>query len=301
MKTTALGWIFILFLFPFSAFGIDIVSISPKVVFSGVPVTVIGGPFSADVVIDLGGRQLQPQSSGPRQLTFITPELPAGEYALFLLDGGKASKTLSLMIEFPPPLISEISPVSLDVCSTPEERLVSLHGEHIQDGAQLLFDGAVVSMSRKDETFFSFTPPPLPAGNYELQLVNPDGKKSLPQLIWFSDQPEIEAVEEGDNFVNSYQILIRGKNFFHNSVLLVDEYPGEVKGLRPRQRQIPAQGGAVFDGDNPRPGQTENVSYQDCRTLIYNRYPVSGQAIRMLLRVGNPDGGQTEPYEVFLP
>lgn len=302
MRDAALALLMILVLAPLSAFGIEITSIYPEVAYSGTPVTVIGGPFSSAVRVDLAGRQLRPSSIGSRQLVFITPPLPVGEYALFLRDGAQTSKqTFSLRIELPPPVISSISPSNLDECSTPEQRQVSLRGDNIQPGAQLLLDGAVIPFHREDELSFSFTPPPLRAGSYGLQLVNPDGKKSLPHTLWFSSLPEIESVSEGENFVNYYQVVIRGKNFFHNSVLLVNEYPGGFDDLPPRQRFIPVQGGAAFSGDQARLSQSESLSYRDCHTLIYNRYPPTGQAMRLVLRVGNPDGQQTEPYEVFLP
>lgn len=302
MKETVLVALILLVLTALPAAGVEISSVYPPVVAVGTPVTVIGGPFSSDVRIDLGGRQLRPRSIGTRQLVFVTPQLPAGEYALFLREGAQTSKqTFSLRIELPPPAIASISPSNLDVCSTAEQRRVSLRGDYIQPGAQLLLDGSVVPFHRENEQSFSFTPPPLRAGSYGLQVINPDGKKSLPHTLWFSSLPQIESVSEGENFVNYYQVVIRGKNFFHNSVLLINEYPGGFEDQPPSQRVIPAQGGAAFSGDNARQRQSASLSYQDCHTLIYNRYPPTGQAMRLVLRIGNPDGQQTEPYEVFLP
>ncbi len=289
-------------LIPLTAAALEIKSVYPETVFPGTPVTVIGGPFGPEVLVDLAGQQLRPQSVGSRQLIFIVPQLPVGEHALFLRDGQESSAgTFSLRIELPPPVISTISPANLDECSTDEQRQISLYGEHIQPGAQLLLDGAVVPFTSQDQLSFSFTPPPLRAGSYGLQLINPDGKRSLPHTLWFNNLPEIESVTQGDNFVNSYQVVVRGKNFFHNSVLLVSEYPAGFADLPPRQRFIPAQGGAAFRGDRARLPQSESVSYRDCQTLIYNRYPPSGQSMRLVIRVGNPDGKQTSPYEVFLP
>ena len=106
----------------------------------------------------------------------------------------------------------------------------------------------MIPFTRSDELSYSVTPPPLTAGSYGLQLVNPDGKKSLPQTLWFNNVPEIESVSVGDNFVNSYQMIIKGKNFFHNLALLVNEYPGGFSGMPSRQRFIPAQGGDGVQG-----------------------------------------------------
>ncbi len=285
-----------------AAYAVDIRSVYPDVAFVGTPVTIIGGPFSPEVLVDLAGQQLQPRSIGSRQLIFITPRLPAGEHALFLRDGDQTSPTtFSLRIELPPPVIDSISPETLNTCSTAEQRQVLLRGANIQTGSQLLLEGAVIPFSGAEGDAISFSPPVLPAGSYGLQLINPDGKKSLPHTLWFSNVPEIEEVSQGENFVNSYQVIIRGTNFFHNSILLVDEYPAGFADLPPRQRFIPAQGGQAFQGDQTRVPQSENVSYYDCNTLVYTRFPPSGQTMRILLRVGNPDGKQTPSYEVFLP
>jgi hypothetical protein len=300
MKTALLALILLLAAPPLPA--VELTAVYPQIAYAGSPVTLIGGPFGPEIRIDLAGRLLRPSSIGPRQLVFLAPPLPVGDYALFLRDGEQTSpQTFSLRIELPPPVINALVPDRLDECATPEQRQVSLRGAAIQSGAQLLLDGAVIPFSHEDEQSLSFTPTPLRAGSYGLQLVNPDGKKSLPHTLWISNLPEIESVSEGENFVNYYQVLIRGKNFFHNSVLLISEYPGGFDDLPPRQRFIPAQGSAAFSGDRARLSQSENLRYQDCHTLVYNRYPATGQAIRLVLRIGNPDGQQSEPFEVSLP
>jgi len=294
--------LWLLLLAPLSAFAVEISSVYPKVATVGTPVTVIGGPFGQEVRIDLGGRELRPQSIGPRQLVFIIPQLPVGDYALFLREGTQTSQqTFSLRIELPPPAITTLAPDHLDECSTPEQRQVSLRGENIQAGVKLLLDGAVIPYDREDDQSLSFAPAALRAGSYGLQLVNPDGKSSLPHTLWISNLPEIDSVSAGDNFVNYYQVVISGKNFFHNSVVLITEYQSGFGDLPPRQRFIPVRGQGASNSSQAREGLAENVSFQDCHTLIYNRYPPSGQAMRMVLRVGNPDGQQSAPIEVSLP
>ena len=299
----ALLWMFLLLFFaPLPVVGLEIVSVYPQTAFAGTAVTIIGGPFSEQTLVSLAGQPLRPRSVGARQLVFIVPPLPVGEHALFLIEGAQASlETRSLLIELPPPVIRSLSPSNIDVCSPPEQRQVTLQGENIQDSARLLLNEMVVPVTREDDLSYSFIPPPLQAGSYGLQLINPDGKKSLPHTLWVSNVPEIESVSVGDNFVNYYQMIIQGKNFFHNSVLLISEYPGGFADLPPRQRFIPAQGGAAFRGQRSSVRQAEAVRYQDCNTLIYDRYPPTGQALRMILRVGNPDGKQTSAYEISLP
>ena len=302
MKMTVLSWLVSLILLPLAAQGAEITSIYPDVAYVGTPVTIIGGPFGPEVRVELADQQLTPRLINPRQLVFITPQLPVGEYSLYLSEGAQASaQTYSLRIELPPPVISSISPTTLDECAPAEQLRVKLEGKNIEDGAQLLLNGAVIPFVREDDLSYSFMPPPLQAGSYGVQVVNPDGKRSLPHTLWFDNRPEIESVTEGDNFVNTYQVVIRGKNFFHNSVLLVKEYPGGFSDLPPRQRFIPVQGATGFRGMKSPRIQAENINYQDCHTLIYNRHPPFGQAMRLVFQVGNPDGRQTAPYEVSLP
>jgi hypothetical protein len=302
MKKTALALLMSLFLIPPSVFGVEITSIYPEVAFAGTPVTIIGGPFSPEVMVDLADQQIRPELINARQLIFVTPQLPVGEYSLFLRDGAQASaRTYSLRIEFPPPSITSLTPASLDECATSEQQQVSLHGENIEPGAQLLLNGAVIPFVRENELSYSFSPPPLPAGSYGVQLVNPDGKRSLPYTLGFNNLPEIDSISEGENFVNYYQVVIRGKNFFHNSVLLIKEYPGGFSDVPPRQRFIPVQGRRLPPSGTISREQAENVIYQDCHSLIYNRYPAFGQAMRIVFQVGNPDGRQTAPYETSLP
>ena len=52
----------------------------------------------------------------------------------------------------------------------------------------------------------------------------------------------------GAEFVNNYQMIILGKKFFHNSVLVINEYPAGFADLLARQRFIPAQRGDLVVG-----------------------------------------------------
>jgi hypothetical protein len=49
------------------------------------------------------------------------------------------------------------------------------------------------------------------------------------------------------------------------------------------------------------PPRGESLTYQDCRTLKYLRYPSSFQDKELSVQVINPDGKKTEPYAVTLP
>ncbi len=302
MKRLAVALLASLVLAPAAVLGLELTSVYPATVTAGSAVTVVGGPFDQDTRVVVGETVLAPRRTGSRQLVFVVPPLEAGEYALYLTRGEESSKaTFSLRIALPAPQIESLEPTNIDECSTVDQRTVYLQGRNIQPGASLLLGGQVIPSTRLGETTLRFTAPLLRSGSYGVQVVNPDGGSSLPHSLWFNNIPQIDQVSIGEEFVNSYQLIIRGINFFHNSTVVLDEYPVGLSDLPPRQRIVPGEGGQVFQGDQARPAQTEAVFYLDCNTLIYNRYPYSGQNKNLVLRVSNPDGKQSDAYQLSAP
>jgi len=291
-----------LILVPALSAGLEISSVHPNPAIIGSPVTIIGGPFAPTLRVIIGGREVVPSLVDERQLVFVVPQLSAGEHALYLLaDQQKSEQTINLRVSLPPPQISSLEPSNIDECSTAEQRIISLRGNHFREGSQLLLGGQVIPSTRLSETEISFTVPPLQAGTHGVQVVNPDGSESLPHSLWFNNIPHIFDVSRGEDFVSSYQLIIKGENFVLNSALIVYESSIGQPNLPPSQQIIPEQGGRWFIGEGARHSQTEAVTYIDCNTLIYNRYPYSGQDKTLILRVSNPDGKQTEPYELSTP
>jgi hypothetical protein len=289
-------------LFPLSGMALEITGVSPGVVSSGSAVTVIGGPFSKDVKVLLGERQITPSAVEERQLVFTVPPLETGEYALFLKQEGQASpQTFTLRIVEPTPRIDSLSPTNIDVCSTEDERRIVVAGRHFLPGATLLMEGSALPYTRTNEGELTFTAPSLEAGIYGIQVVNPDGARSLPHSLWFNDIPEILNVHVGEEFVNYYQLIIEGKNFSAKATLVVNEYAPGVFDIPPQQLVLSASGAASGTAPLQRPSQADNFRHLDCNTLVYNRYPVSSQAREVTLQVVNPDGKQTPPYHLTTP
>lgn len=291
-----------LFLVPSLAAGLEISSVHPDPAIVGSPVTIIGGPFVPALRVVIGGREIVPSLVDERQLVFVVPQLGAGEHALYLLaDQQKSEQTISLRVSLPPPQISALEPSNVDECSTAEQRSIVLRGDHFREGSKLLINGQIVPSTRLSETEINFTVPPLKAGTYGVQVTNPDGSESLPHSLWLNNIPHIYDVSRGDDFVSYYQLIIRGENFVLNSALIVYESSVGQPNLPPSQQIVPGQGGRSFIGEGARHHQTEAVTYVDCNTLIYNRYPYSGQDKTLILRVSNPDGKQTDSYELSTP
>jgi hypothetical protein len=294
----ALGFGLLLLVAPAAA--LEIVSVSPGAAPPGATVTIAGGPFGAQVRVVLGGRKLAPARLGQRELAFTVPALDEGEYALSLREGTRTSpRPFTFRVISPAPVIRSLHPTNIDECSTEEQRRVVVEGVHFHPGAKVLLDGKVVPHARSGETTLNFTVPPLPAGIYGVQVVNPDERKSLPHSLWFNNLPEITSVRQGEDFVNYYELVIEGKNFSYSSALVVSEYPVGFFDLPPQQRTVTSQG----SGPDPVQGRSisDNLYFVDCHTLIYNRYPYSTQPKQVILQIINPDGKKTATYSVSIP
>jgi len=96
-------------------------------------------------------------------------------------------------------------------------------------------------------------------------------------------------------------VIIRGKNFFYNSILVVREPESTPVGKSVRQLAFPAAQSTAGSRQSLLPAAGEKLLYGDCRTLFYQRYPTSLQDKELTLQVINPDGKKTEPYVVTLP
>lgn len=291
-----------LLLCPVGILGLDAVTFYPDVVSRDTPVTIIGGPFDAEVMIRFGDRLIAPRRVGDRQLVFVVPDVEPGAYAFSLVEATRESTpTLALQVVLPPPVIHAITPQRINECYEQGERDVVLLGENFQPGARLLLNNLAVPFERSSDSELQFNAPQLSAGIYGVQVVNPDGRTSLPHSLEYNNTPEILEVTTGKDFVNYYQLIIRGRNFYNRSMLVVSEYPVGFSDLPPQQRAIRGRGvPGPWVGDVRKIGN-EELYYKDCHTLIYNRFPLSGQQRRVILRVSNPDGKQTSSYELTIP
>ncbi|WP_303722942.1 IPT/TIG domain-containing protein [Malonomonas rubra] len=278
-----------------SAAELQLHAVNPAVVPTGANVQILGSGFSAATQVLLGGQELKPQLISEGQLQLLIPQLPEGSYALQLTDGVvTAAQSLSLYIELPAPRITDINPTNVNECSNPEERLVTVSGGDFQPGANLLMNGSAVPASIDSSQSISFVAPQLDAGIYGLQVVNPNGKRSLPHSLYFNNIPKIFSLSEGEDYVGSYQLIIEGKNFYPHSSLVVREYPSGFGDLPPQQRII--HGRDVMQGSAGARlrGHGDYLNYVNCNTLIYYRYPYSGQDKELSLQIVNRDGKSSQ-------
>ncbi|NJC88446.1 MAG: hypothetical protein FIB02_07945 [Desulfuromonas sp.] len=285
-----------------SALALEITSVAPTRAIPGTRVILTGGPFSPQSRIFLGERFVPPVRQHPRQLEFVVPALPPGGYSLTVQDEvASAVQPFNFEVLAPRPQIVEVEPDNLDVCADEAERLVRVHGSGFHPETLLLLGSNTVNSRVVDAATMEFRLPALPAGVYGVEARNPDGTASLPHSLWINSVPEITSVERGDDFVNNYEVIVRGKNFFFNSILVVRETDTSAGGTGTRQTTYYARRGAAepLPGSLVAPG--EQLRYDDCRTLVYLRYPSNFQDKELTLQVINPDGKKTAAYAVTLP
>jgi len=303
MKRSVAGILFILILLPVFAAAFEISSIAPSRGEPGTEITVTGGPFSRLTRVRLGEKTVPVHDVNSRILRFFLPDVQPGEYVLSLEHvGEEISLTQFIEILEPTPLIGNISPRNIDACGTAEEQSVQVDGRFFLDGASLLFDGVSVPMERVDSGQIRFfIPSTMRSGVHGIQVRNSSGKTSLPHSLWVNDIPSIDSIERGEDYVNHFEIIIHGRNFYFNSILSVTQPNSRAPESDHRSRIIYSD--ARGFGSNPGSVQqtSDRLVFRDCRTLIYERYPSSSQVRDLFFQVINPDGKKSEPFGISLP
>ena len=287
------GLILLLLSSPTMALTPQLTGIAPSAAGPGRTITVTGGPFTANVRVILGDRLLSPTRVGERQLTFVVPQMPEGDYLLELVSGEERSnRSLFFRIVYPPPTILSLNPQEIESCDLKSGQEVVVRGQDLQPDTRLLLNGAVIGARRASDDTLSFNLSYLTPGLHQLQLANPDGRTSLPVAFMVNDSPEILGASIGEEAVTYYEMIISGTNFFPQSTLLIDGeqitsfYPGS----------LPVDGSRRITPINPNLLNIDSVRYVDCRTLIYVRHPYSSQPKTILLRILNPTGKESAVY-----
>lgn len=281
-----IGVLFLLWLAVAPALALEITAISPSTTVPGALVRVSGGPFDDETRVLLGDQSLRPETWTERELIFSVPELPEGDYRLTLADGsGGNQPAFILRVGTERPEIRTLDPDRLDLCAGGGERRISVSGQALAAGVRLLVDGAQLPAERLSASRIDFTLPDLAAGMHQVEVVNPDGQRSLPYALMIDGQPEIFSVTLGADQVVAYELIIRGRNFPAQANLLVNGTPVN------RALALAGKQG----------GGRDEVRYVDCGTLIYTRYPLSREPLPLTLTVVGPGGEGSAPYQITSP
>ncbi len=280
--------------------ALELTALAPIRGTPGTLIAVYGGPFTPQTRLFLGEQYVEPRVILENQIEFTIPELDPGSYALTVQnDTVTAAQDYQFEVLSATPEIFGLEPRILDSCRPDDQSPVKVIGRNFQPGAQLVVNQNVMPSQRISQTLIEAEFTELEtSGVYGVAVRNPDGATSLPHSLWIKDVPEIISVEQGESLVNSYQVIIHGKNFHFNSTLIVNEPADSTIGQTSQQLSFAARDNIL--GQAVAGNEISSLSYVDCQTLIYHRYP-SWQDKELTLQIFNPDGRKTDPYHVSLP
>lgn len=260
-----------------------ILSIIPAQAEPGERVLIFGSAFGDTVSAFLGSVEIPSRVIEGRQLEFIVPALKPGLYALYLKRGdGVTGRTYNFTVLPLRPVLDELSPDRVSSCAQGREREITALGRNFNEGSLLLFDGAVIRSRFISPEAIGFTLPQVAGGLHQVMVRNSPENVSVAVGVTIETKPEISQVTVGRENVNSYELIIEGKNFQQNSSLYVEG------------QRIGGRGGAEAS-------ERERLVFVDCTRLIYQRYPYSPVNKDFRIQVVNPGGEASQIVNVTAP
>ena len=169
----------------------------------------------------------------------------------------------------------------MTTCASGREREVLLAGANFQNGARVLVDGAALGTRFISPTALSFVAPALSAGLHQVQVRNPTDAVSGVMALFIDAKPEIASVAIGREFVNSYELIVTGRNFQQTSVLVAD-------------------GNRVGTGKQVV-GERDQLLYLGCNQLVYLRHPYDPTPKEIRLQVVNQNGEESGIFTISAP
>jgi hypothetical protein len=287
-----------IFLIAGQTLALEITSLAPVRGTPGTLVAISGGPFSPQTQPFLGEQYVAPRITLKNYMEFVVPYLSPGKYTLSVQDNTTvAAQAYQFEVMAPTPQVTNINPSILDACPIDPQNQLQVIGRNFLPGAVFLVNESAVLSSVISSTLLEVQLPALhKPGVYGGSVRNPDGATSLPLSLWVNSTPEIKSVERGADFVNHYEVIIHGKNFIANSILVVKEPDDSTIGKASQRFSF-----ASRNTTESILKQWSRVTYVDCQTLIYHRYPSSFQVKDLGLQVFNPDGRRSDLYYAALP
>ncbi|MEI8355207.1 MAG: IPT/TIG domain-containing protein [Deltaproteobacteria bacterium] len=261
---------------------ITVLSIIPAQGEPGGNVTLYGGGFTSETTGFLGNFEVAARIVGAKQLSFEIPNLAPGLYALFLKrEDNSTSKIYNFTVLPQKPIVTALQPDRVDLCSSGRERDVVITGRHFKENSMVFFDGAVIKSRFITSEAISLTVPDIAGGLHQVQVKNSEEASSMAMALLIDAKPEILSITQGDEFVNYYNLIISGKNFLQNSVLIVD--------------------GKRLSGLATNSNEQEKLVYVDCSILIYQRHPYDTAPKNFRVQVINSSGAESSVIQVTAP
>jgi hypothetical protein len=261
---------------------VGILSIIPTQAEPGGHVTLFGSGFTANTTAYLGNFEMPTQIIGPKQLSFEVPQLEPGLYALFLRrDDNSTSKTYNFTVLPQKPVIVGLHPDRVDICSTGRDRDITISGRNFNDRSMVFFDGAAIRSRFISPEAISFTVPDVAGGLHQVQVKNSTDTSSMVMALFIEAKPEIFSVSQGEEFVNYYNLIINGRNFQQNTILVVD--------------------GRSLSGRMINSNERERIVFHDCNTIVYERHPYDTSPKNVRVQVVNPGVGESSVIQITAP
>ena len=261
---------------------LSVLSIIPAQGEPGQTVTLNGTGFTTATSVFLGNRELPATVVAGRILTVEIPDLPPGVYALYLRrEDGSTSRPYNFLLQPLKPFVSSLSPDTVTSCASGREREVVLSGANFQSGARVLLDGAAIATRFISPSALSFVVPQLNAGLHQIQVKNPSDAASGVLALFLDSVPAIGSVAIGAEYVNYYELILTGKNFQQTSVLVAD-------------------GDRVTTGTQVV-GERDQLIFQGCNQLVYQRHPYDPTPKEIQLQVVNRNGEESGVFTINAP
>lgn len=261
---------------------LSVLSIIPAQGEPGMSVTLNGSGFTAATTAFLGTRELPATVVGGKILTVEIPDLPPGVYALYLRrEDGATSKPYNFVLQPQKPVVSALAPDTVSTCAAGREREVVLTGANFQSGSRILFDGAAIGTRFISPSALSFLAPQIASGLHQVQVKNPSDALSSTLALFIDSKPEIQNVAIGSEYVSYYELIVTGRNFQQTSTLVVD-------------------GNRIGSG-KPAVGERDQIIYQGCNQLVYQRHPYDPTPKGIRLQVVNQNGEESGIFSISAP
>lgn len=260
----------------------SILSIIPGQSPPGNNVVISGSGFNSESSLYLGIEEIPFKMISNRQISFEMPQIPAGNYALYLRQkGGASSKAYAFTVTSVKPSVTAITPETISLCASAGNRQVTVKGKNFLEGARILFDGAIIKGSRISFEEMTFQAPQVPGGLHQVQVKNPEDAVSPAIALFIASQPEIQSVTQGNDYVNYYELNIEGINFQHGSSLIVE--------------------GKKIQSSQSNSTDRDRLIFNSCTSLTYQRYPYDPSMKSFQLVIVNPNGEESSMFAVSAP
>ena len=256
-----------------------ILSIIPSQGEPGKRVNLMGSGFSADTLAWLGTAAVPTGVINDRQIEFEIPKVAPGLYALYLKrPDGVISKIYNFPILAPKPVIDAINPDTVFGCAPDQERIATVSGRNFQESSSILFDGGAIRSMYTSSEALSFTVPHnVLGGQHNIQVKNPDDVVSGTVAFYIDMKPVIHTVQQGEERVNNYELILEGHNFQQGSSVVVD-------------------GRQVYNSTD-----RDKSRFVNCSRIIYERYPYDRSPKTLRIQIVNPNGEESPVVTVTAP